>query len=58
MDCNKVHVGMKVKVIADEGTLGMLISPEILSCRQIGKTGNFLMCSASAIKALCKSNEH
>lgn len=39
MNVNEIKIGMQIRVISDEGTKGMLISPEILSRRQVGKTG-------------------
>lgn len=35
----KIQSGMRVRVIADEGTTGMFIKPDILNRREIGKTG-------------------
>ena len=42
MDVNSIKQGLKVCVVEDNGTEGMLIKPQHLDIRQIGKTGTIL----------------
>jgi len=39
MDVNEIQSGLMVKVVCDDGTQGMMIKPEILARRKIGKQG-------------------
>ncbi len=42
MELENIRIGMHVKVIADNGTMGMFIKPEHLALRQVGTTGTIL----------------
>ena len=39
MDVNEIKPGLMVKVVCDDGTQGMIINPDILACRKVGKQG-------------------
>lgn len=42
MDVNQIRQGLKVCVVEDNGTEGMLIKPQHLDIRQVGKVGTIL----------------
>lgn len=42
MNVNDFQKGLKVCVVSDHGTAGMLINPQYLDIRQIGKVGTVL----------------
>lgn len=41
-DVNEIKQGLKVRVVSDDGTKGMLIAEKHLSIREVGKEGTVL----------------
>ncbi len=42
MELDKIREGLRVRVIADNGTMGMFVKKEHLALRRVGATGTIL----------------